>query len=104
LEYDIPVLEAEALMQLRRGSVIEKSRYAVPCGDLVWQVDVFSGDNAGLTIAEIELRHEHQRIELPDWIGAEVTGQRPYYNSVLAEHPFSSWPRGHAAESIERFA
>jgi adenylate cyclase len=94
LEYPIPVLEAEALMGLRRGSLIEKTRHVVPCGDLSWEIDVFSGENAGLTIAEIELRHEHERIELPDWIGAEVTGQLPYYNSSLAERPFSSWPAG----------
>jgi adenylate cyclase len=104
LEYAIPVLEAEALMQLRRGSVIEKMRHAVPCGDLCWEIDVFSGENAGLTIAEIELRHERQRLQLPHWIGTEVTGQPAYYNSSLAERPFSTWPRRHAAESIERLA
>jgi adenylate cyclase len=56
LEYDIPVLEAEAMVQLRRGTIIEKVRYLVPCGDLVWEVDVFSGENLGLVIAEIELQ------------------------------------------------
>jgi adenylate cyclase len=58
LEYDIPVLEAEALMKLRQGSIIEKVRHVIPYGDLAWEVDVFSGDNFGLIIAEIELRHE----------------------------------------------
>jgi adenylate cyclase len=104
LEYPIPVLEAEALIQLRRGSLIEKTRHVVPCGELSWEVDVFGGDNTGLTIAEIELRHEHQRIELPNWIGAEVTGQPPYYNSSLAERPFSSWPRRQVPDPIERRA
>src|SRR5262249_21741923 len=75
LEYPIPILEAEALMQLRHGSVIEKVRHLVPRGELTWEVDVFEGENAGLVIAEVELRHEHQRIDLPDWVGAEVTGQ-----------------------------
>src|SRR5215813_2095445 len=51
LEYDIPVLEAEALIKLRQGSIIEKVRHVIPCGDLVWEVDVFSGDNFGLVIA-----------------------------------------------------
>jgi len=46
-----------------------------------------------LVIAEIELRHEHQHIELPSWIGAEVTGQSRYYNSSLVQRPFSSWSR-----------
>jgi adenylate cyclase len=104
LEYVIPILEAEALLQLRQGSVIEKTRYEVPCSDLCWEIDVFSGENAGLTIAEIELRHEHQHLELPDWIGAEVTGQLSYYNSSLAQRPFCSWSRQHKTESLERHA
>ena len=94
LEYDIPVAEAEALMQLRHGAVIEKVRHVVPWHDLAWEIDVFAGDNTGLIIAEIELRHEHQAVELPAWIGAEVTGQPKYYNSFLVEHPYRSWPRG----------
>jgi adenylate cyclase len=94
LEYPIPVLEAEALIQLRHGSVIEKKRFVVPWGDLAWEIDVFSGENAGLIIAEMELRHEDQPIDLPDWIGAEVTGQRAYYNSALVECPFCTWPIG----------
>ena len=55
MEYPIPILEAEALMQLRQGSVIEKLRHVVPWGDLAWEIDVFAGENAGLMIAEIEL-------------------------------------------------
>ncbi len=92
MEYPIPILEAEALMQLRQGSVIEKLRHVVPWGDLAWEIDVFAGENAGLMIAEIELRNEHQHIDLPEWVGAEVTGQRTYYNSYLVQHPFGSWP------------
>ena len=104
LEYDIPVLEAEALMKLRQGSIIEKVRHIVPCGDLAWEVDVFSGDNFGLVIAEIELRHEHQHVELPPWIGAEITGQPQYYNSSLVQRPFCSWSRQEAPMPIERRA
>lgn len=92
LEYSIPVLEAEALIQLRHGLVIEKVRHVVPWGGLAWEIDVFSGENARLVIAEIELRDEHQHIDLPDWIGTEVTGQRAYYNSALVQHPFAAWP------------
>jgi adenylate cyclase len=102
LEYDIPVLEAQALMKLRQGSIIEKVRHIIPCGDLAWEVDVFSGDNYGLVIAEIELRDEHQHVELPPWIGAEITGQPQYYNSSLVQRPFCSWSRQEAP--IERRA
>ena len=92
LEYPIPVLEAEALIALRQGSVIEKDRYIVPHLANTWEVDVFAGENAGLVIAEVELRDENERVVLPPWAGPEVTGQAPYYNSSLAVHPFTAWP------------
>jgi adenylate cyclase len=91
LEYQVPVLEAEAMLALRSGAVIEKERYIIPWHGLAWEVDVFRGDNAGLTIAEIELPTEHHPLELPPWIGAEVTGQAQYYNSHLARTPFRGW-------------
>jgi adenylate cyclase len=104
LEYAIPTLEAEALIALRQGSVVEKRRYLLPCGDLTWEVDVFSGENLGLVIAEIELRHEHQHFDLPPWVGEEVTGQAHYYNGFLAQRPFRSWPHDVSAMLIERQA
>ena len=104
LEYPIPVLEAEALMQLRHGAIIEKERYIVPSGALSWEVDVFSGENLGLVIAEIELRDENQAVELPSWIGTEVTGQQQYYNSTLVQRPFCSWPRAAAALPLSQMA
>jgi len=93
LEYPVPVLEAEALIAPRRGSIVEKHRYLVPHAGETWEVDVFDGENVGLVIAELELRDEHQNINLPSWAGPEVTGQAPYYNSSLALHPFTSWSR-----------
>lgn len=91
LEYPVPVLDAEALMPLRQGTVIEKDRFVVPWGDLNWEIDVFSAENGGLIVAEIELRREDQKFDLPPWIGPEVTGQTPYYNSSLALRPFCNW-------------
>ncbi len=108
LEYPIPTLEAEALMQLRRGAVVEKVRHIVPYGDgssnLCWEIDTFFGENAGLVVAEIELPDEHHQVELPPWIGAEVTGQSQYYNGTLSQHPYSSWPQADATDSTERRA
>ena len=104
LEYPVPTLEAEALMQLRQGSVIEKVRYVIPHGDLAWEVDVFEGENLGLVIAEIELRDERQHVELPPWIGAEVTGQQQYYNSSLVQRPYCTWSRADSPMPIERRA
>jgi adenylate cyclase len=104
LEYAIPILEAEALIALREGAVIEKTRYRLPHGDLTWEVDVFSGENLGLVIAEIELRHERQHIDLPPWIGLEVTGRPHFSNGSLARHPFGSWPCDVSAMPIDRLA
>ena len=56
-----------------------------------WEVDVYAGDNAGLVIAEIELESEAAKVELPPWLGREVTGERRYYAARLAQHPFRSW-------------
>jgi adenylate cyclase len=100
LEYGIPIYQAEALIALREGAVVEKRRYQLPCGDISWEVDVFSGENLGLVIAEIELCHEHQQIALPPWIGLEVTGRLPYSNGFLAHHPFSSWREGDADREV----
>jgi len=58
---------------------------------LVWEVDEFLGDNAGLVVAEVELEHADQAIELPDWAGTEVTDQVRYYNLALAAHPYARW-------------
>jgi adenylate cyclase len=109
LEYPIPTLEAEALMQLRRGAVVEKVRHVVPYGDasggdLCWEIDTFFGENQGLVVAEIELPDEHHAVELPSWIGAEVTGQSQYYNGTLSQRPYSSWSQASTADSAERRA
>lgn len=91
-EYPIPTSDAQALIALRRGAVIEKVRHIVPWYGLTWEIDVFSGDNMGLIVAEIELRHEHQHFAVPRWLGDEVTGHSRYYNRSLAQHPFCMWP------------
>jgi adenylate cyclase len=63
-EYAIPTLDAEELISLRRSHIIEKVRHIVPYGNLNWEVDVFSGENQGLVVAEIELPDENHQIEL----------------------------------------
>jgi adenylate cyclase len=96
LEYPIAVADADTLMTLRCGAVLEKTRHVVPYAGAMWEVDVFAGENAGLIIAEVELPHEDSRPELPPWIGAEVTGRAEYYNSSLAARPFRQWTEGSA--------
>lgn len=90
-EYPVPVEEARALLGLCEGHVIEKTRYIVPHRKRAWEVDVFAGENEGLVIAELELEHVKEHIDLPDWVGDEVTEDRRYYNPYLAGRPYNSW-------------
>ena len=91
VECSISVLDAEALMSLRLSGLVEKTRFTVPWRGHEWEVDVFAGDNAGLVIAEIELRNEDERFDQPPWLGVEITGQPQYYNGSLSRRPFNQW-------------
>lgn len=91
-EYPIPLEDAEKFLDdLCEKPIIEKRRYRIPYAGMVWEVDEFLGDNAGLVVAEIELASEDQQFEMPDWIGAEVTGDARYFNANLLRHPYSRW-------------
>lgn len=56
-----------------------------------WEVDVFEGENAGLVIAELELRDVEENFVLPPWAGLEVTDDPRYTNAALSRHPFTRW-------------
>ena len=90
-EYSIPLTDAEQMLKLCDGPLVEKTRYEIPHAGKTWQVDEFSGDNRGLITAEVELNSESEQPEIPDWIGEEVSGDPRYYNSNLVKKPFSSW-------------
>jgi adenylate cyclase len=90
-EYPIPVGDATDLLNLCEKPLVEKYRYRISYQTMVWELDVFIGDNAGLVVAEIELDSETQSFSKPDWVGAEVTHDARYFNSNLIRHPFSSW-------------
>jgi adenylate cyclase len=89
--YPIPLADAVEMLAMRQGSCIVKLRHLVPWHGATWEIDVFEGDNAGLTLAEIELRDDTERPVLPPWAGAEVTGDPRYYNNCLVRHPFRLW-------------
>jgi CYTH domain-containing protein len=66
-------------------------RDKIPAGDLTWEIDEFLGDNAGLIVAEVELKSEDQAFDRPAWLGDEVTGDTRYYNANLIKKPFTRW-------------
>ena len=94
-EKEIDVADAVELMKLCQGTIIDKTRWIVPAEtvdnlqltvdnlQLIWEVDEFHGKYEGLVVAEIELESEEQVVELPDFIGKEVTDDRRYYNANM---------------------
>ncbi len=91
-EYPIPAADAADLLDtLAKKPLIEKKRHLIPRDGLVWEVDEFLGQNAGLILAEVELESAGQAVPLPAWIGREVTGDPRYYNASLVANPFLSW-------------
>ena len=89
-ERPIPVRCAELLLR-RCAGVVEKRRYLVDYEGYTFEVDEFEGKNEGLVVAEVELASVDEHPPLPDWIWKEVTGNRYYYNSFLARHPYCEW-------------
>jgi adenylate cyclase len=91
-EYEIPLSDGDAMLDaLAEKPVIEKKRYKVSLEGLAWEIDEFFGDNAGLIVAEVELKSEGHIFRKPEWVGEEVTADPRYFNSNLIKHPFSKW-------------
>lgn len=90
-EKEISVFEAEDLLKLCEAGIIEKVRYEIRLGNHIFEADEFAGENEGLLLAEVELKHKDEEFEKPDWLGEEVTGNKKYYNSYLSKFPFKEW-------------
>jgi adenylate cyclase len=92
-EYEIPAADAVELLSLCNQPLIEKLRYKVEFEGTVWEVDVFSGENEGLVMAEVELKNEHDRFSIPNWIGIEVSDDPRFYNLSLSLFPYKIWKK-----------
>lgn len=91
-EYPIPRADAEQILAtLALPGVIDKERHILRHGGRIWEVDVFAGDNTGLILAEVELPDAEAVVELPEWVGQEVSDDPRYFNSALSQNPFMRW-------------
>jgi adenylate cyclase len=91
-DYEIPLKDAEEMIEsLCDLPPVDKIRYEVEEAGMIWEIDVFQGENDGLIIAEIELESEDQSFRLPEWAGEEVTHDERYLNVNLYRHPFREW-------------
>lgn len=87
-EVELP-LTAEAYAHLKEkidGHLIEKTRYRIPYGSYVIELDVFHGTYDGMVIAEVEFPSvsEAEVFEPPDWFGRNVSDDYHYSNAWLA--------------------
>ena len=82
IEHMISDIEYATLKELADQGSISKRRFAVAHGEDKWEVDVFDD---GLVLAEIELISEDYDLNLPPWVGEEVTDKKEYYNADMAK-------------------
>lgn len=92
-EYEIPVKDANELLEMCETAIIEKTRFELSIDGKNWEIDEFEGVNQGLIVAEIELKSENEVIDIPKWIGKEVSSEAKYYNSSLIKKPYKDWKK-----------
>jgi len=90
-EKPIKLKDAQNLLLLSQTQLITKTRYIINFKNHIFEVDEFYDENAGLIVAEVELKNPDEFFEKPNWLGKEVTGDLKYYNVMLAQHPFITW-------------
>lgn len=101
-EYAIPVSDAEIVLEkLCLRPLIQKDRYQIDYKGHLWDIDVFAGENQGLVIAEVELDHPDESINLPPWVGKEVTDDPRYLNINLVRTPYQQWSNRVSRDGIQ---
>lgn len=91
-EQQIDDIQGEALLNHHAlEPPLQKIRFYIPIKQHTWEVDVFWAENTGLVIAEIELNHEDEDFDRPDWLGEEVTDDPRYQNHALVQNPYKNW-------------
>lgn len=84
-EYEIPLLDAEEMLDNYVHKYIDKHRYEIKHDGNIWEVDVFHGNLKGLILAELEVESENQKFTKPEWIGMDVSEDHNFYNAVLID-------------------
>jgi len=90
-EYEVPMADGEEMLAELCGLVVEKTRYRVEHAGHLWEVDVFHGANDGLITAEVELVSEDEEVELPPWVGEDVSHDVRYRVAHLSRQAWREW-------------
>ncbi len=82
----------DRLWPFTAGARVSKTRYRAAYKDVTVEIDEYHNDLSPLVVAEVELPPgaDFQGIDLPDWIGTEITGLPEFTNQHLGRHGFSS--------------
>lgn len=87
-EIEVPLTKEayEHLKQKADGICICKTRYRIPYGKYVIELDIFHGVYEGRMLAEVEFASEQEAsdFQAPEWFGEDVSGDYHYTNSFLA--------------------
>jgi len=82
-EYEVSIDCPEGVLDLP-GLV--KTRFLWRGSDgMLWEIDVFKGELDGIVIAEVELPSEDHPVELPHWLGKELTNLKGWSNADLVK-------------------
>ena len=90
-EYSISEEDGEKLLSLSEHHIIVKERYYRKIDEHLWEIDIFHSENEGLIIAEVELKDEKEQINIPNWIGNEISDDERYLNFNLSKKPYCHW-------------
>ncbi len=83
-EWDLPLELYNSLPLSSQPSISKIRHHWIGNDGLLWEVDEFEGMLGGLIIAEVELENIEQEIELPPWLGLEITYLKGWSNSALS--------------------
>ncbi len=88
-EYEIPVADATEVANQPGAYGLEKTRYCIEQNGHTFEVDQYHGGLEGLYTVEVEIAAENTLVDLPEWVGDEVTGNRAWDNESLSRN---GWP------------
>lgn len=67
-----------ALLQKTGSTRLQKNRYDIPFAGHIWYLDVYLPPNEGDETVEVELDHAHEALEIPKWVGEEITYRKVF--------------------------
>jgi adenylate cyclase len=85
-EVELNAEQFDVLWPATEGKRLTKTRYEIPLGERVVEIDVYHERHEGLIVAEVEFDDEDaaRNFQPPDWLGDDVSGDPRYSNQLLA--------------------